>query len=412
MENGVADIHNIEATAQDTDGAQIQALENAHLVQTYKRAPFVLDRGEGMVLYDTDGNQYLDFLAGIAVMALGHSDPGVVAAIQEQAGKLIHTSNLFYTEPAPRLAARLTELSFADRVFFSNSGTEANEAAIKFARKYARANSDNPNKTKIVAFDHAFHGRTMGSLAMTPKEAYQQPFKPLMPDVVIAPFNQIDGLDAIIDENTCAVFIEPIQGEGGVHPSTNAFLAKLRELCDKVDALLIFDEVQCGLGRTGDLWAHTATGVTPDIMTLAKPLAAGLPIGAVLTREKVAAALRPGDHGSTFAGGPLVCHVAEYALERIAQPDFLAHVEKMGEYLRERLSEINSPHITEVRGRGLMVGVEFDIDANKVVEKLQERRILTVNAGPNVLRVIPPLIVEEAHIDQFADALTAVLAEL
>lgn len=410
----MTDIQHIDQTntATDTNGAQIQALENAHMVQTYKRAPFVLERGAGMYLYDTEGNQYLDFLAGIAVMALGHSDPGVTAAIQEQAGKLIHTSNLFYTEPAPRLAERLTALSFADRVFFSNSGTEANEAAIKFARKYARVHSDNPHKTKIVAFDHAFHGRTMGSLAMTPKEAYQQPFKPLMPDVVIAPFNQVEGLEQIIDANTCAVFIEPIQGEGGVHPASYAFLAKLRELCDQVDALLIFDEVQCGLGRTGDLWAHSATGVTPDIMTLAKPLAAGLPIGAVLVREKVAAALKPGDHGSTFAGGPLITHVAEYTLERIAQPEFLQHVREMGEYLHERLAEINSPHIKEVRGRGLMVGVEFDLDANAVVEKLGARHILTVNAGPNVLRVIPPLIVEPEHIDQFAEALTAVLAEL
>jgi len=397
---------------QKSETAEIQALENSHMVQTYKRAPFVLERGEGMYLYDTEGNRYLDFMAGIAVMALGHSDPGVVNAIQEQAGKLIHTSNLFYTEPGVKLATRLTELSFADRVFFSNSGTEANEAAIKFARKYARANSTNPNKTKIIAFDHAFHGRTMGSLAMTPKEAYQQPFKPLMPDVFIAPFNQIEGLDALIDENTCAVFIEPIQGEGGVHAASNEFLAKLRELCDKVDALLIFDEVQCGLGRTGDLWAHSYTGVTPDIMTLAKPLAAGLPIGAVLVKEKVSAAIKAGEHGSTFAGGPLVCHVAEYALDKIAQPSFLTHVREMGNYMRERLAEINSPHIREVRGRGLMVGVEFDIDANKVVEKMGERNILMVNAGPNVLRVIPPLIVEEEHIDQFAEALTEVLAEL
>lgn len=392
--------------------SEVIALENAHIVQTYKRAPFVLDHGQGMTLYDTDGNAYLDFVAGIAVMALGHSDPGVTAAIAEQAGRLTHTSNLYYTEPAARLAARLTDLSFADKVFFSNSGTEANEAAIKFARKYARTYSQNPNKTKIVAFDHAFHGRTMGSLAMTPKEAYQQPFRPLMPDVVIAPFNDLEGLDALIDEDTCAVFIEPIQGEGGVHPATHELLAKLRTLCDKVDALLIFDEVQCGLGRTGDLWAHSATGTTPDIMTLAKPLAAGLPIGAVLVKQKVADALKPGDHGSTFAGGPLITHVADHVLERIAEPAFLGHVREMGEYLRERLSEINSPHIVEVRGRGLIVGIELDIEAGKVVEKMQDRGILMVNAGVNVLRVIPPLIVEAEHIDLFAEALTGVLAEL
>jgi predicted acetylornithine/succinylornithine family transaminase len=395
----------------DLDSAEVMALEKHSIIQTYKRAPFVLERGEGMYVYDTDGNAYLDFVAGIAVMALGHSDPGVIAAINEQAAKLIHTSNLYYTEPGVRLAAKLVEMSFADRVFFSNSGTEANEAAIKFARKYARVNSDNPNKTRIVAFDHAFHGRTMGSLAMTPKEAYQQPFRPLMPDVVIAPFNQVDGLEAIIDENTCAVFIEPIQGEGGVHPAHFEFLTKLRSLCDAVGALLIFDEVQCGLGRTGDIWAHSASGITPDVMTLAKPLASGLPIGAVLVKQKVADALKPGDHGSTFAGGPLACHVGEYVLGRICQPTFLAHVNNMGTYLKERLSEINSPHIKEVRGRGLIVGIELDIDASPIVEKALDHHLLLVNAGPNVVRIIPPLIVEQKHIDVLAETLTTILAE-
>jgi predicted acetylornithine/succinylornithine family transaminase len=369
----------------------------------------VLDHGQGMMLYDTEGRAYLDFVAGIAVMALGHSDPGVIAAIQEQAGRLMHVSNLFYTEPMARLAARLCELSFADRVFFSNSGSEANEGAIKFARRYARANG-HENKTQIVSFEHAFHGRTMGALAITPKEAYQAPFRPLMPDTVLAPFNDIAALDSIITERTCAVFVEPVQGEGGVYPATPEFMQALRAHCDRVDALLICDEVQCGLGRTGDLWAHTALGVTPDMMTLAKPLASGMPIGAILCTEAVASKIKAGEHGSTFAGGPLTCHVAEYVIERIQDEAFLAHVGEMGDYLRDRLAEINSPHIKDVRGRGLMVGVELDIDASKVVEQGPAHGILLVGAGPNVLRLVPPLIVERSHIDALAEALTAILA--
>jgi acetylornithine/N-succinyldiaminopimelate aminotransferase len=391
---------------------EVIGLDHAHIVQTYKRPPLVLDRGEGVYLYDTDGNRYLDFVAGIAVQALGHSDPGVVNAIQEQAGRLIHTSNLYHTEPSARLASHLTQLSFANRVFFSNSGTEANEGALKFARKYARATSPNPNKTRLICFDHAFHGRTMGALSMTPKEAYQNPFRPLLQDVTVAPFNHTQDLEALITEEVCAVFLEPIQGEGGVHPADMAFVKAIRERCNEVNALLVFDEVQCGMGRTGDLWAHTFLGVTPDMMTLAKPLAAGLPIGAVLVTESVASTLKPGDHGSTFAGGPLVCHVAEYVLNRIAQPAFLAHVREMGNYLRERLAEINSPHIQEVRGRGLMMGVQLDIEASGVVEGALAEKLLLVGAGPNVVRLIPPLVIAPPQIDEFAEAFTRVLSRL
>ncbi|MHB8629299.1 MAG: aspartate aminotransferase family protein [Aggregatilineales bacterium] len=399
-------------TISDVDAQETIALDAAHVVQTYKRAPLVLDRGEGMTVYDTEGHAYLDFVAGIAVQALGHSDPGVVAAIQEQAGKLIQVSNLFYSAPMARLAEQLCELSFADRVFFCNSGGEANEAAIKFARKYARASSGRTDKTQFVCFDHAFHGRTMGTLALTPKEAYQAPFRPLMPDVVVAPFNDVAGLDTAITDRTCAVFVEPLQGEGGIYPATPEFMQAIRAKCDAVGALLVCDEIQCGLGRTGALWAYTALGVTPDIMTLAKPLAAGLPIGAALCTEKVASVLVPGDHGSTFAGGALVCHVAEYVLDRIAQPEFLAHVEAMGEYLRDRLSEINSPHIKAIRGRGLLIGVELDIEASKVIEQGPAHGLLLVGAGSNVLRLVPPLIVEAKHIDTLAEKLTAILAGL
>ncbi len=338
-------------------------LESEHLVQTYKRPPFVLARGEGVTLYDTDGKAYLDWVAGIAVNALGYGDPGLTAALQQAATGLIHTSNLYYTEPQAELAAALCEKSFADRVFFANSGTEANEGAIKFARKVA-FDSGSPDKTEIVHFTHAFHGRTMGSLALTPKEKYQKPFGPLMPGAILAEFEDIAGAERLITDNTAAVFIEPIQGEGGIHPASPEFLRALRRLCDQHHAVLIFDEIQCGMGRSGTLWAYEQSGVTPDIMTLAKPLAGGLPIGAILTTEAVAAHIHPGDHGTTFGGGPFVTGVAKYVLDRVSQPEFLAHVSEVGDYLKERLEELNSPLIKDVRGRGLMVGIEMTIDVS------------------------------------------------
>ena len=385
--------------------------ENSHLVQSYKRPPFVLARGEGMTLYDSDGNAYLDWVAGIAVNALGYGDPGLTAAIQSAASGLIHTSNLYYTAPQAELAAALCEKSFADRVFFTNSGTEANEGAIKFARK-AAFDSGREDKTQIVSFSHAFHGRTIGSLALTPKEKYQKPFAPLMPDTILAEFNDIGSAAAAINDRTAAVFVEPVQGEGGIHDATPEFLRALRELCDQHGALLVFDEVQCGMGRTGDLWAHTISGVTPDIMTLAKPLAGGLPIGAILTTEAVASHIHPGDHGSTFAGGAFVTTVAKYVLDRVSQPDFLTHVSAVGEYLRERLQEINSPLIKEVRGRGLMVGMEMTVDVAPIIEAGYKHGLLMVNAGTDVIRFVPPLIAEKAHVDALVERLTAILADV
>ncbi|GIK66496.1 MAG: acetylornithine aminotransferase [Chloroflexota bacterium] len=380
-----------------------------YLAQTYARAPFVITHGEGMTVWDSTGKSYLDFVAGIAVMALGHSDPGVVQVMQEQAATLMHVSNLYYTPPQIQLAVQLCEASFADKVFFCNSGAEANEACIKFARKYARANG-HQDKTEIIGFSHAFHGRTIGVLSVTPKPQYQDAFQPLMPGVHILPYNDIEAAQAAIGPHTCAVMIEPIQGEGGIHAATPKFLQTLRDLCDQYDALLIFDEVQCGLGRTGDLWAHTASGVTPDLMSLAKPLAAGLPIGAALMTDKVNAALAPGDHGSTFAGGSVVCAVASYALSRINTPEMLGHVQETGEYLMERLAELNSPHILDVRGRGLMIGMELDFPAAEVIQAGYDAGFLLVNAGPNVIRFVPPLIVEKQHIDALITFLSSFLA--
>ncbi len=391
---------------------EILHLEQEYVVQTYKRPPFVLVHGEGVNLFDSDGNAYADWVAGIAVNALGYGDKDIMRAIMQQAANgLLHTSNLYHTAPQAQLAALLTELSFADRVFFTNSGTEANEAAIKFARKLAYEKGQ-PDKHEIIAFSGAFHGRTMGSLTLTPKAKYQEPFKPLLPGVQIAQFNDIDSVKALINENTAAVFVEPVQGEGGIHIATPEFLRALRALCDRFDVLLIFDEVQCGVGRTGMLWAHEHSGVTPDIMTLAKPLAGGLPIGAALVTQRVADALHPGDHGSTFAGGLLVCETARTVLAKISQPDFLAHVRETGDYLLERLSEINSPLVQAVRGLGLMVGMQLNVDAAPLIEAGYRHGLLLVNAGPNVIRFVPPLIIEKHHVDALAGKLTTILQEM
>lgn len=386
-------------------------LEQAHVVQSYVRPPFVLTRGEGVTLYDTDGNAYLDFVAGIAVNALGYGDPELTAAINGTLSTgVIHVSNLYHTAPHAELATMLCEKSFADRVLFCNSGAEANEGAIKFARKvaYEKGKTD---KTEIVTFTNAFHGRTMGSLAVTPKEKYQKPFAPLMPGAVLAEFNNIDSAKAAIGPKTAGVIVEPLQGEGGINPATPEFLQALRALCDEHDAVLIFDEIQCGVGRTGTLWAYEQYNVTPDIMTLAKPLAGGLPIGAVLCTEAVASAIKPGDHGSTFAGGLLVTGAAKVVLEKVSQPEFLANVREVGDYLMERLAEINSPLIKQVRGRGLMAGIELTIPAVNLVKAGFEHGLLTVNAGDNVLRFVPPLVMEKQHIDTLIEKLTVMLEE-
>lgn len=376
--------------------------EGRYMVQTYRRPPMVLERGEGVYLYDSDGRRYLDFAAGIAVASLGHSDPEWAAAVAEQAATLTHVSNLYYTAPQAGLARRLVTHSFADRVFLCNSGAEANEGALKFARKFARTTRVSPrhdDKTGIVAFDGSFHGRTMGALSVTYKAQYREPFAPLVPEVAFASYNDVEAARALITDQTCAVIVEPVQGEGGVRPATAEFLKALRDACDAHGALLIFDEVQCGLGRSGRLWAYEAYGVVPDMMTLAKPLANGLPIGAILLTEAVAAVMQPGDHGSTFAGGPLVCRAAEVVFDRIAQPAFLQQVVANGERLRNLLADLPSGHIVDVRGAGLLVGVELDVPVAPVMAAARERGLLIINAGETVIRLAPPLIVTAEQID-------------
>lgn len=390
---------------------QIIDLEQKYVVQSYVRPPFVLTRGEGVTVYDSDGNGYLDFVSGIAVNALGYGDPELSAAIKSAVDTgMIHISNLYHTAPHAELAAMLCEKSFADRVFFCNSGAEANEGAIKFARKVAYE-KELADKTEIVTFTGAFHGRTMGALAVTPREHYQKPFEPLMPGAVLAEFNNLDSAREAIGPKTAAVFVEPIQGEGGINPATPEFLQGLRALCDENDAVLIFDEVQCGVGRSGTLWAYEASGVTPDIMTLAKPLAGGLPIGAILVTEAVGSAIKPGDHGSTFAGGLVVTSAAKVVLARVSQPDFLSHVREVGDYLMERLAEINSPLIKEVRGRGLIAGIELTIPAGPLVGEGYKQGLMMINAGPNVMRFVPPLIIEKSHIDTLIEKLTVILED-
>lgn len=385
----------------------IAGLDQDHVVGTYKRAPILFVRGEGVHLHDAGGHRYLDFLAGIAVNVLGYGDPEVLAAIQDQAGRLMHVSNLFHTEPQALLARDLCESSFADRVFFCNSGTEANEGAIKFARKLARKRTGG-NRHELVAFSDAFHGRTCGALAITHNAKYREPFEPLVGGVRWATFNDLASAAEVIGENTAAVIVEPIQGEGGVRPATPEFLRGLRELCDARGAALVFDEVQCGLGRTGHLWAYERYGVTPDIMTLAKPLGSGLPIGAILVCQAVADALEPGDHGSTFAANPVITSVARVVLERVRRPGFLEQVADVGAYLAEGLRRlVPAEAVVEVRGCGLMWGVELvsGIPAADVVAAGYRRGIVVGSAGHNTLRMVPPLVIERVHVDLFLAAL-------
>ncbi len=403
---------------------EIVAREQAYVLGVYGRAPFVLASGQGSTLYDSEGKAYIDCVAGIAVNALGYGDAGIQTAMNEAlASGLLHVSNLYHTAPHAELAQLLCETSFADKVHFCNSGAEANEGAIKFARRYGRqsrqggkaGSEPGSEKVNILAFENAFHGRTMGSLAATPRPKYQEPFLPLMPGVRFATFNDLASARSRMDDSICAILVEPIQGEGGIHVATPAFLAGLRALADEYDALLIYDEVQCGVGRTGYLWAHQGycdrfcdgenctaghCRFEPDILTAAKPLAGGLPIGAILLRQKVADVMQKGDHGSTFAGGPYITHVAKHVVARVAQPSFLAAVRAKGELLRELIEEINSPHILAVRGKGLMVGVELDIDAAAVVNNGYHEGVLMVSAGPNVLRLLPPLVISEDEIQQ------------
>lgn len=381
------------------------------LLGVYRPAGPVFVAGEGSFLVAEDGARFLDFTSGIAVNSLGHGDPEVAAAIREALERgLIHASNLFRTRPAAELAAWLAEHSFADRVFFCNSGAEANEGAIKFARRWARVHDE--RKTEIIAFRGGFHGRTVGALAATDRPAYQEPFRPLMPGVRFAEVGDTAEVDRLIRrDRTAAVIVEPIQAEGGVRPVPPAFLRALRLLCDEADALLIVDEVQTGLGRTGTLWAHESAGIFPDMMTLAKPLAGGLPMGAVLLSERVADAIQPGDHGSTFGGGPLVASAALAVCHRIGDPAFLAGVRRKGRDLGDRLRALalRHPRVREVRGAGMMWGIEVEGAAAEVIARALQAGLLLCTAGPDVVRLLPPLSVTDGELARGVEILERVL---
>jgi acetylornithine/N-succinyldiaminopimelate aminotransferase len=368
------------------------------LLGVYNQPAQVFVSGDGSYLVAEDGTRYLDFTSGIAVNALGYGDADFAAAVRDALSTgLVHTSNLYRTRPAAELAAWLVDHSFADRVFFCNSGAEANEGAFKFARRWARTQGGD-EKVEIVAFRGSFHGRTFGALAATDRPGYREPFQPLMPGVVFGDVGGIEELGrAIQGRRTAAVIIEPLQAEGGVLPVPHHFLQSLREICDREDALLIFDEVQVGLGRTGTLWAYEASGVEPDVMTLAKPLAGGLPMGAVLLRESVAQSIKPGDHATTFGGGPLVATAALAVCRKVGHPAFLAEVRRKGELLAASLGALalRQSAIVSVRGAGLIWGLEVSGSAAEVASRALESGLLLVPAGPNVIRIIPPLTISD-----------------
>jgi len=386
----------------------LQALEERYLMRTYRRAPVEFVRGEGALLWDAEGREYLDFLAGISVCSVGHCNPEVVEAVREQAGRLMHTSNLFYTEPMVRLAERLSESSLGGRVFFANSGTEANECAIKVSRKHAhRRGIEAP---EIVSFENDFHGRTYGALSATPKLAANRDLAPMLPGFRSVPFDDAAALRAAVGESTAAVLIEPIQGEAGVYPVSEEALLAAREACDETGALLVFDEIQTGIGRTGSLWAFEQTPVRPDVITSAKALGGGMPIGACLTTPEAGEVLEPGDHGSTFAAGPLACAAALAVLEIVDDPALLRRVRELGAGLRESLRALDG--VREVRGRGLMLGVGLagGIDAAAIGADLLARGLVVNVPEPGTLRLLPPLTVEPAQVDRAASLIGDALA--
>ncbi|MBI5188011.1 MAG: acetylornithine transaminase [Nitrospirae bacterium] len=379
-----------------------------YIMNTYDRLPVVLRKGRGMKVWGSDGKEYLDFAGGVAVNCLGHCHPRVVIAIQKQAQRLLHVSNFYYIEPQIRLAKLLIEHSFADKVFFCNSGAEANEAAIKLARKYAKEHISQ-NRYEIITAQNSFHGRTLATLTATGQEKFKHGFEPLVPGFRHVPFNDIATIKKAITKDTCAIMLEPIQGEGGVKLPDHNYLKEVRELCNKHNILLILDEVQTGMGRTGKLFAYEHYGITPDIMTIAKGLGGGVPIGAMLATDKVASAFQPGNHATTFGGNPLVCAAAIATIETLLEDGFiLDQCNRMGEYLKKGLEHLRTEFpsvIVDIRGLGLLLGMELTRECNSVVKACLNRGVLVNCTAGNVVRFMPPLIVQEKDIDHLIDVL-------
>ncbi len=392
---------------------ELTARADRYLANTYARFPVVLERGEGCRVWDVEGKEYLDFVAGIAVCALGHCHPAVVQAVQAQAAKLLHVSNLYYIEPQIRLAELLCEHTFADRVFFCNSGAEANEAAIKLVRKYAKEHRS-PERTEIITMEGGFHGRTVATITATAQAKYQMGFEPLLPGFRYVPFDDLAAVERAVGPRTAAILVEPIQGEGGIRVPTEGYLQGLRKLCDDTGPLLIFDEVQTGIGRTGRLFAYEHWGVEPDIMALAKALGGGLPIGAMLAKEEVAASFTPGTHAATFGGNPLVTAAAFATLKTVLEEDLSARSAEMGGHLLHELQTLQAAHraVKVVRGKGLLIGVELDREVRPVLTRCLDQGLLLSSAGEKVIRFAPPLTVSAQEVSQAVGVFDTVLREV
>jgi acetylornithine/N-succinyldiaminopimelate aminotransferase len=395
------------STKQIIDSAE------SHLIHTYNRYRIVLDRGDGVRLYDKDGKEYLDFGAGIAVFALGYNNKEYNDALKAQVDKLIHTSNYFYNEPAAKAAELITKASGMDRVFFTNSGTEAVEGAIKLAKKYAYL-KDGSTDHEIIAMEHSFHGRSMGALAVTGNRHYQEAFGPMIPGIKFARYNDLESVKNLVTEKTCAIIFETVQGEGGVYPAKREFIEGVRNLCDEKGILLILDEIQCGMGRTGSMYAYQQYGVKPDIVTTAKALGCGVPIGAFMAREEVAKALVPGDHGTTYGGNPLACAASVKVFELFEKLNVLDNVKTVGAYLAEKLKGLVAEYdcVKEARGMGLIQGIELTVNPKDVIAKSLENGLILFSAGTNVIRFVPPLVITKADVDEMIEKLKKALDEV
>jgi acetylornithine/N-succinyldiaminopimelate aminotransferase len=383
------------------------------LMPVYPRCEVRPVRGEGVYLYGENGEKYLDFASGIAVNLLGHGHPHLTEAIQKQAATLMHVSNLYGSPQGEAFAQRLVDLTFADTVFFTNSGAEAVECAIKTARRYHHAKG-NPHKHDLITFSNAFHGRTMATISATNQEKLRDGFAPLLPGFKVVEFDNLDAALAAVDENTAGFLLEPIQGEGGIRPASHEFIAGLRAVCDEKDLMLVFDEVQCGVARTGTLYAYEQYGVEPDIMASAKGIGGGFPLGACLATEKAASGMVIGTHGSTYGGNPLAMAAGQAVFDVVANEEFLANVRQMGERLRSALEQMIPIHVhifESVRGKGLMLGIKMKTDSRAFVNWLRGQGLLTVAAGDNVMRVLPPLVIDEGHIKEFVEGLSAAAAQ-
>ncbi len=382
------------------------------LLHTYNRFPVVLEKGEGVYLYDTDGNKYLDFAAGIAVCALGYGNQEYEDALKAQVGKLVHTSNLYYNVPISEAAQKALAAADMDRIFFTNSGTEAIEGALKAAKKYAYSRDGHAGH-EVIAMEHSFHGRSLGALSVTGTKHYRDPFEPLIPGIRFAKYNDLESVKEQITEKTCAVIMETVQGEGGIYPADPAFLMGVRKLCDERDILLILDEIQCGMGRTGAMFAWQHYGVKPDIMTVAKALGCGVPVGAFMMTQHVAdQSLAPGDHGTTYGGNPFVGAAVSAVFDIFEKNNIVAHVNEIALYLELALEKLKEkyPFIIDRRGLGLMQGLEMDVPVGQVASKALSEGLLVITAGSNVVRFVPPLIIEKKHVDEMVEKLDAVLA--